>query len=138
MTNRLKQKWFTGVPRYIGVWGTTIVYTPRTWTSWGEFACNNISLGKKPTPWEELLTTFVAKQIEHEGTLFGLPSIPEGFCKFPERSYASMGVSNLERYIAGKAVEEYFACIRINAEQWLRQKIKDEGITVLRSLLDET
>jgi hypothetical protein len=80
--------------------------------------------------------TFVSKQIEHEGTLFGLPSIPEGFRKYPERSYALMGAENLERHIASRVVEEYLDCVQIKAEQWLRQKIKDEGVTVLRSVLE--
>jgi hypothetical protein len=137
LPDRLKQKWFTGIPRYSAGCHRAIFvgYSPRPWTSWSEFACDNLTIRQKQICDKEPLETFVSKQIKHEGTLFGLPPIPEGFCKFSENSFISRREA-LEYHIASRAVEEYFACVNVKAEQWLRQKIKKEGIAALRSVLE--
>src|SRR5271169_1061841 len=139
LTDSLKQKWFSRIPRYTA--GCTSLhfagYHPRTWTSWGEFACENInSLRKKQTRDKEPLTTFVSKQIKHEGTVFGLPPIPEGFRKCSENSSISRRGNDLEYGIANLMVDEYLACVNVKAKQWLKQKINKEGITALPSILE--
>ena len=56
---------------------------PRTWTSWGEFACENL---RRENSQDKSLMSLIAKEINDEGMFFGLPSIPDGFRKFSKNS----------------------------------------------------
>jgi hypothetical protein len=76
----------------------------------------------------------VLDKIEHEGSLFGLPPIPQGFQKNSDKWLVVR--DGLERSIADRLVNEYLRRSNVKAEGWLRRKIAKEGIGGLRSILE--
>jgi hypothetical protein len=136
LSKPLRREWLSGISQYSGCCCPRFAgYGPRTWTSWGKFASENIGQ-EKHNGWETRLETLVIEKIEHEGTLFRLPPIPQGFRKWPKEDFRRQTDSNFIRSIGCKAINEYMERVNIKATKWLRKKIQKEGIDVLRSILE--
>ena len=131
LPDRLKKIWLEGLPRYsVGCFRVRLVDCngPRTWTSWGEFACENI---KRKRCRDRSLWDLVKEEISDEGMFFGLPPIPDGFHKFSKDSaLANFGT------IAVSVADEYLYRARVKAERYMVRKIEKEGIAAMQRALE--
>lgn len=110
--------------------------TSLIWTSWAQFAFCNI----RATSWSSTeAIDFITSQIEHDGSVFGLPSFPEILTLPNNPLFAGIHLdARFKLPLASIFLQSYME--RVKAEAWekLERRIKEEGAGVLQSIFNET
>ena len=108
------------------------------WTSWPAAAYTQIKIDCPSIDFDEFrreLTRWAAHHIDHEGTAFGLPKVPKE-AKAPKVSF-DFGAEYMTRGdVAGKFVRIVLGRAMIEAQEWLKAKIEEEGFISLNPILE--
>jgi len=111
---------------------------PLRWLSWPQFAVSEIPERDMPCGCLRIpdlwgLRDPVMGKIEHEGSIFRMPSTPEGFEAFhdPERHW-----EGCEKLIAEKVVGECVYLAGCEIARHFKRKVEEQGLEALTNILN--
>ena len=113
-------------------------FPPLRWLSWPQFAVSEIPERDMPCgclriPELQDLRDLVMEKIEHEGSVFRMPSTPDGFEGFhvPERPW-----EGCKKLIAEKVVAECVYRAGSEIAMHFKKKIEEQGFEALTNVLN--